>query len=173
MATNNILVFCPTDSGTNLLTQVAYAAATDRSSGNQPGIASSKLNNKALRQANFIASQFAQYLCDKTGNDVLDDNNVATLLATIKSAFLYNRIQAIAGTDTILATSDIVECSGTGNYTITFPAGVAGLGFTIKKTGASGTITLGSTIDGVTVTLETQYQFINVYYNGTNWSQRG
>jgi len=48
MATNNFLPFSPTDTGTNLLTQVEYAAATDRTIGNQPGVASSKLNNKAI-----------------------------------------------------------------------------------------------------------------------------
>lgn len=86
MATNNILEFCPDDTGTNLLTQGEYAVAADRDAGNQPGIASSKLVNKALRQSAFIASQIAQYICDITGNDVLDNGNTATLLANIKAA---------------------------------------------------------------------------------------
>ena len=54
MGTNNFLPFCPTDSGTNLLTQGEYAVIATRTTGNQPGIASSKLNNKAIRQANAV-----------------------------------------------------------------------------------------------------------------------
>lgn len=85
---NNFLPFCPTDTGTNLLSQVDYAAATDRTIGNQPGVASSKLVNKAARQASFIASQLAQYIADKNGVDVLDDGVTSTLLAQMKATFL-------------------------------------------------------------------------------------
>lgn len=85
MATNNFLPFCPTTTGTNLLTQSEYAAAADRDDGNQPGIASSKLNNKALRQASAIVSQIAQMVSDNTGADMLDTDSVeATLLANMK-----------------------------------------------------------------------------------------
>lgn len=86
MATNNILPFCPTDTGTNLLTQGDYAIAPDRSNGNQPGVASSKLVNKAMRQSAFISSQLAEFIATKTTNDVLDDGNTAKLLAVMTSA---------------------------------------------------------------------------------------
>jgi hypothetical protein len=49
MATNEILRFAETDTGTNLLTQSEYAADSQRPIGNQPGVARSKLVNKALR----------------------------------------------------------------------------------------------------------------------------
>lgn len=81
--TNDLLPFCPTDTGSNLLTESEYLAAADRTSGNKPGVASSKLVNKALRQAAFIASNFAQYLVNKTGLNVVDDANDANLLAVI------------------------------------------------------------------------------------------
>jgi hypothetical protein len=87
MATNNFLAFCPTDSGTNLLTQGEYAIAADRTVGNQPGVASSKLNNKALRQASVIVSQLAQYLSDKMATNILDDGNLANVLALMNSGF--------------------------------------------------------------------------------------
>lgn len=87
MATNNFLPFTPTDTGTNLLTQGEYAVATDRTNGNQPGVASSKLNNKAIRQANVIASQVAQYLSDKMSTNALDDGNLANILALMNSGF--------------------------------------------------------------------------------------
>lgn len=85
MSTNNFLPFCPTDTGTNLLTQGAYAVASDRTNGNQPGIASSKLVNKAARQSSMITSQLAQYIADKMNFSVLDDGDVAALLAQINS----------------------------------------------------------------------------------------
>ncbi len=87
MATNNFLPFCPTDTGTNLLNEADYTAAADRVSGNKPGVASSKLNNKALRQACVIASQVAQYVSDITGADMIDDGTTTTLLANMLAAF--------------------------------------------------------------------------------------
>lgn len=86
MATNDFLTFCPNDSGTNLPTQSVYSASTTRTSGNQPGIASSQINNKAIRQANVISSQFAQAVSDLTGNDMLDDGDLTAILASIKEA---------------------------------------------------------------------------------------
>jgi hypothetical protein len=85
MPTNDFLQFCPTDSGTNLPTQSAYAADSDRTSGNKPGIASAKLNNKALRQANFITSQLAQLTANQTSTDVLDDADNGKLLAQLSA----------------------------------------------------------------------------------------
>lgn len=81
MPTNQILAFCPTDTGTNLLSQSDYLAAGDRTNGNQPGVASSKLNNKALRQSAFVAQAAAQMLSNQLGADVLDDGVSAKLLA--------------------------------------------------------------------------------------------
>lgn len=91
MATNNFLTFTPTDTGTNLLTQVEYAAAADRTNGNQPGVASSKLMNKATRQSSFITSQLAQYIANKTGLDMLDvDSGEAAILAALMAGFAPN-----------------------------------------------------------------------------------
>ncbi|CAB4150065.1 hypothetical protein UFOVP558_70 [uncultured Caudovirales phage] len=92
---NNILPFAPTDTGTNLLTQVEYAAAADRTIGNQPGVASSKLVNKAIRQSAFMASQLAQYIADKLAGSVLDDGDTAALLAQFNSAFAPNTSSAV------------------------------------------------------------------------------
>lgn len=84
---NEILTFCPTSTGSNLLTQSEYAAASDRTNGNQPGVASSKLVNKALRQTAFMASQLAQYVTNKSGSSVVDDGDTAALLAQIVATF--------------------------------------------------------------------------------------
>jgi microcystin-dependent protein len=81
--TNDFLPFCPTNTGTNLLTQGEYATSPYLPIGNQPGVASSKLVNKALRQATYIASQIAQFLSDKTGDDILDNATPAQIQATM------------------------------------------------------------------------------------------
>ncbi len=85
MPTNNFLTFCPTDTGTNLTAQADYAVDADRTSGNKPGIARSALNNKALRQANFLTSQLAQLISDQTVTDLLDDADTVSLLAKMNA----------------------------------------------------------------------------------------
>lgn len=95
MSINNFLPFAPTDTGTNLLTQSQYAAASDRTNGNQPGVASSKLNNKALRQSAFITSQFAQWISNVLAQDVLDDGVPANLLAQLYAALAFNGSPAL------------------------------------------------------------------------------
>lgn len=87
--TNDFLPFCPTDTGTNLLTEADYAATSDRTSGNKPGVASAKLSNKALRQSSYVVSQIAQYLANQTGTDVLDDATPAKLLAQIQATLQF------------------------------------------------------------------------------------
>lgn len=72
MATNEILVFASTDTGTNLLTQAEYTADAQRTTGNQPGIARSKLVNKALRQAATMSAGVAEFIADYQTNNVTD-----------------------------------------------------------------------------------------------------
>lgn len=89
MATqNDFLPFCPTNTGTNLLTISAYTSSTSRTSGQVPGVASSALNNTALRQANAITSQFAQYVAERTQTYVEDNAVTAQLLAQIYATFV-------------------------------------------------------------------------------------
>lgn len=86
MPSNEFLAFCPTDTGSNLLSQAAYLAATDRSIGNQPGIASSALVNKALRQSSWVSNQLSQYIVNTTGLDLLDDENSTNFQTAITAA---------------------------------------------------------------------------------------
>lgn len=87
MATNEILPFASTNTGTNLLTQAEYAADAQRTTGNQPGIARSKLVNKSLRQASLLAAGLAEFIADYQANNVTDSltpQNIADyLLAAI------------------------------------------------------------------------------------------
>lgn len=86
MATNEILRFAETDTGTNLLTQAEYLADSQRPIGNQPGVARSKLVNKALRQSSLIAAGIAEFLADNQSNNITDSltpQNVADYMATV------------------------------------------------------------------------------------------
>ncbi len=116
MATNEILPFASTDTGTNLLTQAEYTADAQRTTGNQPGIARSKLVNKSLRQASTIAAGLAEFIADWQANNVTDGltpQQVADyLLAALTAAFpqasetvqgkieLATLAESLAGTDT-------------------------------------------------------------------------
>ncbi|MFY3310891.1 gp53-like domain-containing protein [Achromobacter ruhlandii] len=79
MATNELLQFATAN--TNILTQAEYAADAQRTSGNVPGVARSKLVNKAARQAAFVTAMIGQFIADKGGVDVLDDADIPGLVA--------------------------------------------------------------------------------------------
>lgn len=124
MAINEILQFASTDTGTNLLTQPEYAADAQRVTGNQPGIARSKLVNKALRQSNLMASGLGHFIATYQANNVVD-----TLSATQIADYLYNAlVGSLAVTppqfdnDTSLATTAFVQRAlgnmGQFNYVI-------------------------------------------------------
>jgi hypothetical protein len=79
MATNELLQFATAN--TNILTQAEYAADTQRTSGNVPGVARSKLVNKSARLAAFVTAMIGQFIADKGGIDVLDDADIPGLVA--------------------------------------------------------------------------------------------
>lgn len=86
MASNNFRPFA-TEGNANVTSQADYEALQARRTGFQSGKASSAQVNKALRQATFIAAALAQYTSDKSGQDVLDDGNIAGFMAKMTSAF--------------------------------------------------------------------------------------
>lgn len=101
MVPTNDFLPVATSVGANVESQAAYAADATRTLGQQPGVASSAFNNKALRQAAWIAATLAQFLANTTGNNVLDDTNQAALLATMALAWPANTLP----TQTILTTT--------------------------------------------------------------------
>lgn len=121
MATNEILPFASTNTGTNLLTQAEYTADAQRTTGNQPGIARSKLVNKALRQSSLLSAGLAEFIADYQANNVTDSltaQNIADyLVAAIAAALpvatetlqgkveLATSAETIAGTDSTRAIS--------------------------------------------------------------------
>lgn len=105
--TNDFLPFAIGGSA-NVESQVDYAADSNRTNGNQPGIASSSFNNKAIRQANFITSQLAQMVANTTGTNVNDNGVTAQFLAQLNAA-----IQALPPQVT-------THLTGTGTHHLTF-----------------------------------------------------
>jgi hypothetical protein len=139
--TNEILPFCPTDTGTNLESQAAYLADSDRTSGNKPGVASSNLNNKALRQSTFIASQVGEFLKTTNNMSVLDNNTNAQLLAQMVAALKFfppviNRITSGSGTQN----ATYIFCIATGSATAAATYSDGTTTFTVVATISSATV---------------------------------
>ena len=154
MATNQILPFASTDTGTNLLTQAEYTADAQRTTGNQPGIARSKLVNKSLRQASLLAAGLAEFIADYQSNNVTDSltpQNIADyLLAALQGSLAVTPPQF--DNDTSLATSEFVQ-RALGNFnnvaqytnqTATIPASHAGRVIVLGGSGNNLTLPLSS-----------------------------
>ncbi len=166
--TNDFLPFCPTDTGTNLLNQGQYIASPNLPIGNQPGVASSKLNNKVLRQASVIASQVAQLVSNMTGGDMLDDGTTAAMIARMTAALapkLPIRRQFLSGSGNCLRSNLFTIASGNAtvgatytNNAVTFTVSATVAGATqVIMTGsgsplASGTLTKASGTGDATLT---------------------
>ena len=86
MPTNDFKPFA-TGFGANVTSQADWVALAALATGFQSGKASSAQINKALRQALFVASALAQYTADKSGQNVLDDGDIAGFIAKMHSAF--------------------------------------------------------------------------------------
>jgi hypothetical protein len=135
---NDFLQYCSTDTGTNLESQSDYLIDADRISGNKPGVAKSALVNKALRQANYITSQIAQYLADKTGSNLVDNATPAQLLAQINASILPltpTVTSMLSGSGTFNATYWFFIATGSATAGATYTNN--GVTFTVKATVAS------------------------------------
>ena len=152
---NQILPFCPTDTGTNLLSQGDYSVAADRTIGNQPGVASSKLVNKAIRQSSFIASQIAQFVTNKSGVDVLDDGATTKLLAQIDATFtrLAPIVYRVTASQTIYSSYYFFIAAGNATTGATYTNN--GFTYTVYTTIVGGTIlnTAGTGVPAASGTL--------------------
>jgi hypothetical protein len=128
MAANKILTFSPTDIGTNLLTDTEYAADSQRTNGNQPGTARSKLVNKALRQASLIAAGLSQLMADSQGTDLVDTLTPAQIATIFKATLSAANIFATApqfNATTLPATTAFVQ-RAIGNYQFGQPISIVG-----------------------------------------------
>lgn len=96
MGLNKFLAAVPTDTGTNLMTDVAYAADAQRLIGHQPGTARPELANKMARQSSIVAAMLGEFMIANQALDVTDSDTPATLLAKF-DASLTARIVANLG----------------------------------------------------------------------------
>jgi len=140
MPTNDFLPFA-TGGGANVESQAAYLADTDRPLGNQPGVASSAFNNKALRQGTFITSQVAQLVSNILGADVLDGGVNASFLGQLTAAlqaFPPKVTKYASGSGTHSITRIFMIASGNATATATYTNN--GNTFTVLATISAGTI---------------------------------
>lgn len=89
MPTNNFKPF-GIGSGANVTDQTAYEALASLLTGFQSGKASSAQINKALRQGTVMANVLAQFIANKSGNDVLDNGDTATIITNLIAALKAN-----------------------------------------------------------------------------------
>ncbi|WP_283648018.1 glycine-rich domain-containing protein [Hafnia paralvei] len=162
MAKNNFKAFA-LDPNANVMSQADWEMLPVLLSGFTAGKASSSQVNKALRQSSTIAAVIAQFMADKTGQDVLDNGNTSQLQTIFASAIqgrLINvRVFTSSGTYTPTdgTKSIIVEVQGGGggggntkaasstNYTLASSGGAGGYAKSrITPVAASYTVTVGS-----------------------------
>ncbi|CAG9177887.1 hypothetical protein [Cupriavidus pampae] len=80
---NDFLVFGGAG-GANVINQATYAALGARIAGFASGVAQSSQLNKVWRQSSIMSAVLAQFISDRTGQDVLDDGTIATILGNLK-----------------------------------------------------------------------------------------
>lgn len=150
--TNDFVPFCNENTGTNLPTQSAYIANPNLPIGNQPGIASSSFNNKALRQASTMAAILAQICANVQAVDMLDNQNTAdhanpTALLKALDACL-RRLPPVVTT----------YLSGSGNHQLTYKIFIAtpSVSPTAGATYSDGTTTytVSVTYDGISLNVK-------------------
>ena len=99
MATSNIKLF--DENKANLLTDTEYGTNTQRLNGVQSGVASSKLNNKAMYQVSLVAYAIGQLMA-ANGKDANDANAVSTFVANM-DATLVQKVKDIASSAEAIA----------------------------------------------------------------------
>lgn len=156
--TNDFLPFCPDDTGTNLIDQSDYLVSSARNIGNQPGIASAQLNNKALRQGTYVGSQLAQFISNMANVSTLDNDVPAQFLAQLSATFQFlppTITTLLTGTGTLNGTVYFFTASGNATAGATYTNN--GVTYTVVSTISAGTLlrTTGSglpTANGGTLT---------------------
>lgn len=136
MATNDFVPFA-IGGGANVQTPSVYAANPLLPTGNVAGVASSIFNNTALRQANFVASQFAQFLANQTQTNVQDNGVAVQLLSQINAVLM-----------PLPPVMTALVSSGTWNPTFYFFCASANATTGATYTNNSVTFTVSSTISG-------------------------
>lgn len=107
MPANDFLEFAGTDTGTNLLTQAAYAADAQRQIGHQPGNARAQLANKVARQSSLVAAAVAVLIANGQTADVVDTLTPAALATMFSNALR----STVIPTATAGGTADVITAA--------------------------------------------------------------
>lgn len=119
----------------NVEDQADYAVAAFLTNGFSAGIANSAQLNKVWRQSSFMAAALANWISQETGQDVLDDGNLAGLIAKLQAAVVVGagikpaRVLTTSVATNILATDYAVMWNRTAApaaLTASLPAGTTG-----------------------------------------------
>lgn len=144
MPTNDFLAFAAA-SGANVESQINYAADPLLPIGNQPGIAVSAFNNKAIRQSSIIMSQVAQFMANQTNTNVQDSSttaNLAQILSQLQATFMsLPRITThytTAGSGTHVCTTYFFVAAANATASATYTNN--SITFTVSKTISGGTL---------------------------------
>jgi hypothetical protein len=164
--TNDIQPFA-IGGGANVESQAAYLADPALGVGQQPGVASSALNNKVLRQGTFVASQLAQMIGNITNTNIVDNGVSAQLLAQMYAAFSFKdpviTTHTSGSSHTITYKFQVASANATSGATYTnngvtyTVSSTISAGLELKATGngaptASGTLTKASGTGDATIT---------------------
>lgn len=129
------------DPAANVVDQATYAALAAVATGYSAGIAQSNQFNKTWRQSSVMATIVARFIAAQTGLDVLDNADLATLLANytaaVKSAGNVKsaRIVTVSTALTVDLTDYAIGLKRTVSPAVTaasLPAGVHGQEFVIS-----------------------------------------
>lgn len=123
MVKNEFLPF-GTAANANVLPNADYQVLPARSAGFSSGVAKSEELNTVWRQGSTMASVLAQFIADQSGQDVLDNGDLATLQTNLQNAikeFSQNNVQ-----------SGLARFEASGSFTV--PAGIT----TLYITGCAG-----------------------------------
>ncbi|MDY7622695.1 phage tail protein [Raoultella planticola] len=164
MPVNNFKPFAIA-AGSNVVSQAEWEALIALSTGFTAGIARSSQINKALRQSSVMSSVLAQFMANTTGEDVLDNGDVAQLVSLLITSVNTVAQNALPVGTPIPWPSDTLPASGmfalmqgqTFNLTAypllatAYPSGVLPdmRGWTIKGKPSSGRAVLSQEQDGV------------------------
>jgi hypothetical protein len=99
MSTNDFKPFAG-GAGANVLSQAEYEALAALTSGFGSGILLSKNLNKVLRQGTVMASALAQWIADKSGDNVLDDGTTAAIETSLTAALAALGLRAASTSQT-------------------------------------------------------------------------
>ena len=135
MATNDFIGFASNGSA-NVMSQADYAAAIEQGNGVQPGMASSKLANKAWRQGANMAAALGRIAAAR-GYDALDNGDLNALQSSIDDAVSVGTFDKMFFSQT----SGRYTAPRTGVYRVTLKGGGgggAGRNSAIYATGGGG-----------------------------------